>query len=37
MPVEEGGDIQQLAKACSIFATRALAAGGATSEARLLR
>ena len=40
MPVEEGGDIQQLAKACSIFATRALAAGvggGATAEARLLR
>lgn len=26
MPIEEGGDIQQLAKACSIFATRALSA-----------
>ncbi len=26
MPVEEGGDISQLAKACSIFATRALSA-----------
>jgi len=40
MPVEEGGDIQQLAKACSIFAARALGAGaggGATSDARLLR
>ena len=42
MPVEEGGDIQQLAKACSIFASRALAAGGAGNgngvpEARLLR
>jgi hypothetical protein len=40
MPVEEGGDIQQLAKACSIFASRALAAGvpgNGASEARLLR
>ena len=39
MPIEEGGDIGQLAKACSIFATRALSAslgggdnGGATAK-----
>lgn len=40
MPIEEGGDIQQLAKACSIFASRALAAGGAgngVAESHLLR
>jgi hypothetical protein len=40
MPVEEGGDVQQLAKACSIFATRALGAGAngnGMSEARMLR
>jgi hypothetical protein len=40
MPIEEGGDVQQLAKACSIFASRALGAAGGgngTSEARLLR
>ncbi|MCL5745337.1 MAG: hypothetical protein M1541_15655 [Acidobacteria bacterium] len=40
MPVEEGGDVQQLAKACSIFATRALAAGvngNGSVETRLLR
>ncbi|MBI4875757.1 MAG: hypothetical protein HY822_14070 [Acidobacteria bacterium] len=42
MPIEEGGDIQQLAKACSIFATRALGAGlngngTADASTRLLR
>ena len=31
MPVEEGGDVQQLAKACSIFASRALGAGAGTN------
>lgn len=38
MPVEEGGDIQQLAKACSIFATRALGGGlnGMSAESKLL-
>ncbi len=39
MMVEEGGDVHQLAKACSIFSTRALAAGDTTNgqNAKLLR
>lgn len=42
MPIEEGGDIQHLAKACSIFATRALGGGlngtgNGETAARLLR
>jgi len=36
MVIEEGGDIQQLAKACSIFNSNALSDGATSTPARLL-